>query len=506
MLTTVPVLKNVSCRRPFCPVPPSPELLLDLYARWKGLMAENRLPKDLTFEQFFHVWLSSRRGQDFAGLDDGKLQASTDPDAPQLIDRPQAELTGVIRTLVLLVDFDDRPHGQDRAPSFFEQMLFGDLDVFPAGSMAEYYRRVSNFTRSRKPEKIDYGLEGEVGINIEGEVFGWFRMPQLSTFYTNGASGMGQFPRNAQGLARDAVEAARQQGVDFSQYDVLDEGIVTALFIIHSGGGAEKTGSREDFWSLKWVIPGNGAETGSNVRVTTFLTVPEDCQMGVCAHEWGHLAARWADFYDTGENKLQKSNGLGNYCLMASGNWNNGGITPCLPNGMLRMFHKWIQPMEVTESQSGIVLKPASEGGSIVMIKNRTRMPKPLQYVFVEYRRRKSQDTFLPDEGVAIYVVDESIDNVNDESNLAIELVQADNRRDLAKIFGQGNRGDADDLFPSTINGKVVKSVGTGTKPPEPALNLPGIPPTGGHWTGITIKVKGTPGDDQMIIDVTIEP
>ncbi|MFQ5805614.1 MAG: immune inhibitor A domain-containing protein, partial [Phycisphaerae bacterium] len=61
------------------------------------------------------------------------------------------------------------------------------------------------------------------------------------------------------------------------------------------------------------------------ITANTFLTVPEDCQMGVCAHEWGHLAARWADFYDTGRSRLRRSNGLGNYCLMASGSWANGG-------------------------------------------------------------------------------------------------------------------------------------------------------------------------------------
>ena len=32
--------------------------------------------------------------------------------------------------------------------------------------------------------------------------------------------------------------------------------------------------------------------------------------MGVCAHEWGHLAARFADYYDTGQLKATRSNGL----------------------------------------------------------------------------------------------------------------------------------------------------------------------------------------------------
>lgn len=484
MIINVPNVGKKFCCRNRCQVPPSPNLLLELYSKWKSLNESGRLPKNIGFEDYLKVWSSSRRGENLVGLDDGRPIEGA-KDSPQLIDRPPLKLKGVIQTLVLLVDFADRPHAEQRDASFYAQMLFGDFHVFPTGSMGEYYRRISNFNTSG----------GKTGIDIQGKVYGWFRLPYNSDYYTSGASGMGNYPRNAQGMAEDAVKEALKQGVDFSPYDMLNEGAVTALFIIHSGRGAEETGSREDIWSLKWLIP-NEVKVSDNLVVKPFLTVPEDCQMGVCAHEWGHLAARWADFYDTGNIESKRSNGLGNYCLMASGSWNNGGMTPGLPNGMLRMFHGWITPVEITETTTNVILKPAAEGGSIVLIKNPVTMTRPEQYIVVEYRRRKFQDHYLPDEGIAIYTVDEGIDNVNDENNLAIELIQADNRRDLAKVFGMGNRGDADDLYPSSIEGTENSSIG---KESKPALNLQGR-----SWSGITINIKGKPGDDQMVIDIII--
>jgi immune inhibitor A len=42
------------------------------------------------------------------------------------------------------------------------------------------------------------------------------------------------------------------------------------------------------------------------------------------------------------------------------------------------------------------------------------------------------------------------------------------------------------------------RRVGKTTKPP---LSM-----AGGGWTGITLEIKGNPGDEQMTLDVKIEP
>jgi immune inhibitor A len=455
-------------------------LLSRLHARYLALKAEGRLLPETTFYQFLAVWRSNRRGGKYIGLDDGATETGpVNPEALK-IDRPPVRLVGEIPTLVLLVDFPDRPHSPDLNPAYFEQMLFSVGKVFPTGSMRDYYRGIS-------------GWDGAgAGIDVTGAVLGWFRLPQPITYYADGTSGMdGTFPRNAQGMARDAAEAAVAAGVDMSRYNVLREGTVTALFVVHAGGGAEETSERNDIWSHKWVIPDNGVQVAQGVRATTYLTVPEDCHVGVCAHEWGHLAARWADYYDTGKLKAFKSNGLGDYCLMASGSWGDGGLTPVLPNGMLRMFHRWVEPVPIEASQKNIKLMPAAVGCGVVVIRNAAAMTET-QYILVEYRRRRGQDAFLPDEGIAIYVIDEAITNVNEENKLAIEIIQADGRRDLARVFDNPNRGDQDDLYPF----KKKRDVGQTTKPP---LNMPG-----NVWSGVSIHVKGNPGDPTMSIDVKV--
>src|SRR4051812_17546912 len=119
MRITLPRLEPHRCGASYCQVPPSPELLAQLHARYLELRQARRLPQEVSFEEFYSVWRSSRRGENFVGLDDGATDQASSSE-PQLIDRPPKVLNGVIKTIVLLVDFADRPHVAERTPALYE--------------------------------------------------------------------------------------------------------------------------------------------------------------------------------------------------------------------------------------------------------------------------------------------------------------------------------------------------------------------------------------------------
>lgn len=459
MLTSVPRLAISGCNGPKC-MPPSPQVMAALYMEYLRMGK----PNGLTFFQYIAAVGYTNPAHNKQGMDDASRLSIHDGEI-SLIQIPQQPLTGNLRVKVLLVDFPDRP---GMLPTHhYEDLLFSE-GTHPTGSMYDYYREVS----------LDK-------MEISGSVHGWLRLPQPYSFYTNNESGIfGQgasasYPRNAQRMAEDAVKAAQQLGVNFElELDALNQGTITALFIIHAGRGAEEMHPavrRGEIWSHKWNVTAP-IEVGPGLSVFTYLTVPHDCKVGVCAHELGHLAFQWQDFYDpNGSDDGTEWAGTGDWDLMAGGSWNGNGVRPAHPAGLHKLQHGWIDVESInfeqgTPQELAIELEPyTDQSGSVVKIVSPHFRDR--QYLILENRKRGGFDLDLPGEGLLVWRVDESMEMFQ-PGKPGLLLIQADGLHRLEAV--NWDQGDAGDPFPGSAQQTTLAPFGniSTSFPNQPSSNV----------------------------------
>ena len=388
------------------------------------------------------------------GMDDRVLAQPAPGGGAQLISIPNKVVQGTLRVKVLLVDFSDRPG--TLTPDHFEDLLFSK-GTHPTGSMRDYYAEVSN-------GKVD----------VIGSAHGWFRMPRKYSEYVNGESGMGQFsyPNNCQALAEDATKAAVAAGIVFpADLDVLQTGTVTALFIVHAGRGAEKEqttdAQKAEIWSHKWNAV-NPVAVGGGLSVATYLVVPQNCRLGVCAHELGHLAFQWQDFYDPNSNKDGVFwNGSGSWDLMASGSYNFNEASPAHPAVLHKAQHGWVALQEINKSTLNVRLKPTTAlGGRACKIISPAFSSS--QYLILESRPLRGFDKHLPGEGLLVWRVDETMEMFA-PATPGMTLIQADGRHEL-ELPNPVMQGDDSDPFPGIEDQTDLKDTGTNASSSFPGI------------------------------------
>ena len=434
----------------FRSVPPSPEVMSMLFMEYRRSAGYRKI----SFRKFLEQIGFTDPAADVVGMDDNaRFRAA--PAGPELIDVPAQPVNGTVRVKVLLVDFSDRAGALPT--QHYEDLLFSKA-VYPTGSMRDYYKEVS------------------LGkVEITGSVHGWLRMPQPYSYYTNGESGTkwNSYPHNAPRLAEDAVNVAIQNGVQFeASLDKFDQGMITALFIVHAGRGAEVMPAsvrKNEIWSHKWQLR-NPVQVAPNLVATIYLVVPHDCKVGVCAHELGHLAFQWQDFYDPNYDEDGKEwDGSGTWDLMAGGSYNGNGARPAHPAALHKLQHGWIKSTTVKKSRT-ITLKPyTSSYGRTYKLVSPTYKPK--QYLLLENRMRTGFDFNLPGEGLLVWRVDEA-GEMETPDTPGLYLVQADGRHDLEDP-DDWNQGDAGDPFPGSASKTELKDTGSNN------TSFPGEPRSG---------------------------
>jgi immune inhibitor A len=362
---------------------------------------------------------------------------------------------GQMKCLVVLIDFKDN---QGKRPvEEFREMLFS-RGQFSTGSMRDFYAENSR---------------GH--LDLDGQVVGWLRMPETYSYYTAGKSGTSadNYPHNARKMAEDAVRLAAAE-VNFKDFDGDGDEFLDGLFLIHAGGGAETDedeATRGDkIWSHQWnlTIPFNS----HGVSVYAYCTEPEDGRVGVFCHEFGHMLGL-SDLYDT----TNRSHGVGAWCVMGAGSWNNDGLTPAHFCAWAKARLGWLRPRVVREA-GRLTLEPIAPPHNGEVCRLWTGGKAGQEYFLLENRQRIGFDRDLPGPGLLIWHIDETRENNDNPGAYLVTLVQADG---LFHLERNKNRGDAGDPFPgSTGNDRFDE-----TSTPHSRDNL-------GNSTGVVItKITG---------------
>ncbi|MEY2930349.1 MAG: hypothetical protein RL033_1098 [Pseudomonadota bacterium] len=270
---------------------------------------------------------------------------------------------------------------------------------------------------------------------------------------------------------------------------------MTALVIVHAGNGAEATPNvalqKRRIWSHKADLHAP-IDVGADLFATNYLTVPEDCRMGVCAHELGHLAFQWDDFYDPNyEEDGSAWAGSGTWDLMAGGSWNGGGNLPSHPAGLHKSQHGWVEIEHITRTTLGVRVPPyTSTTGKVIRIVGGDY--RPSQCLLLENRQQKGFDSQIPGQGLLVWRVDTDKEQVKPGSP-AMLLLQADGRRQM-DTPNDFNDGDAGDPFPGSSRVTMLEDLGS------VSTSFPGVKRSGVSLRNIQIDAA----TNDVILDVHV--
>ena len=311
----------------------------------------------------------------------------------------------------------------------------------PTGTVTDYYAEVS------------YNQ-----LYFTGDAKGWYNVPGPIEDY------LGQYggPNFVLDVIQDSDPILNY--ADYIQYyDAQNNPHIGFIAVVHSGAGAEA--GANNIWSHRWnftviappyITNDIDPVSGQNVIIDgPYAIMPERnggnnnngslIEIGVFAHEFGHIFGL-PDLYDPDGS----SEGIGEWCLMASGSWGGNGSSPETPVHMSAWCKKelgWVTPMNVT-SYSGPTSVPNVEENPVVyrMWLNGTLTN---QYFLIENRQQIGFDANIHDSGFLIYHVDDNLNGNQNENHYMVDVEQADGLRNLNN--GQG-RGDAGDPFPGSTN------------------------------------------------------
>lgn len=409
----------------------------------------NLIPSGIPYSEGSLSKLNIKKGLQFSkkqiiDKEISHTQSNTLKSATRKFDSDSFPSIGVNNVLVILAEFQDEkfsiPHDT------FDEILNG-VDYNGTGSFRDFYMKNSL---------------GELILNTT--ITHWVTLPNKKSFY--GGNDLNGDDLNPKSLVRDAIDEAEKQGIDFSIFDNNNNGQVDGIIVLHAGYGEEAGASDDCIWSHRSNLD-HLSVIYDSVLVYDYGIFPElssnkdknPITIGVICHEFGHILGL-PDYYDTDySGSGGDSFDLGYWDLMASGSWNNGGLSPAGINAHSKNFFKWIDIEELNNKQF-VVLDKSTESHVAYKINTATEG----EFFILENRQQSGVDSFIPYHGLLIYHVDENYIQKNrykinaNPEHQGFDIIEADGIPTTSTVYGdpfpgQNNiRNFTDDTSPSALS------------------------------------------------------
>ena len=345
---------------------------------------------------------------------------------------------------VLIVDFNGRNTNQAIAISDAEDMLIPSAD--------EYFSQLSGGSSTINVDVHQSMVTASGNLAAYGSDYGAERDSSPDGTHL------------AMILAEEVV-IANKQSIDWEKYDLNGDGVIDRLLILHTTIGQESGGNSNRIWSHFTTFE-NPIDLGDGLSAAHYAMASLGSKsdgFGTAMHEMLHQMGAY-DLYASDGQQTSIWKGVGDWDIMASGNWNDDGKTPSLPmsstletiglNNFVTINFEWLQQTDHCSATSIFFTQ-----------QDDTKMDYKIpigkgEYVWIEYRGGNPYDQQLPGTGILVSYQDTTIDGYDDnELNVNkkrpyLKVIEADGNNEL--LTG-GNEGQSSDLF---SNGSTFGSTG----------------------------------------------
>jgi M6 family metalloprotease-like protein len=318
--------------------------------------------------------------------------------------------------LVLKISFPNKPFDSNEAKKLFE-------DTYSA----------ENYIKS---------LNNSSNLNVTIIEQTW-NSPKSDSFWGQDSSeGRDAGSENGvQDLVTNAIKSLLNEK-DLSKWDFNNDGIVDRLLILHSGDAQESNGQSSSIWSHFSGLDDPIKISSWSIEHYTIVSLSSG--LGTLMHEMLHQMGA-VDLYDVhSDSPTSNWNGLGDWDIMASGNWNGDGKIPSLPSASTMQLIGANRSLNVIPGNNSFTITPISLGGKSLAIEI-----APNEFIRISLRS-DGFDSALPGSGILVEHQDKNNGNlennlVNIDPELAwVKIIEADG--DDALMRGR-NSGEAGDLF-----------------------------------------------------------